>query len=92
MYPKILGKWRLLFGFCPECNSDAPKLYECPVCCYNKYRNRDTLWERFIEYHKYEDNGMSFYEKTIRLLITIIVIGVIALIVIGFFMLMFKYV
>lgn len=33
---KIVGKWRLLFGFCPQCNSDAPELYACPVCNYNK--------------------------------------------------------
>lgn len=23
-----------LWGFCPECNSDAPKLYDCKVCHY----------------------------------------------------------
>lgn len=23
---------RLLLGFCPMCNSDAPTLYDCPVC------------------------------------------------------------
>lgn len=28
------GKWRLLLGFCPMCNSDAPELYDCPCCHY----------------------------------------------------------
>ena len=23
---------RILFGMCPLCNSDAPKLYDCPMC------------------------------------------------------------
>ena len=30
----LIGKWRLLWGFCPYCNSDAPVLYNCPVCHY----------------------------------------------------------
>jgi len=33
---KLLTKFihwkRLLLGFCPKCNSDAPELYDCPVC------------------------------------------------------------
>jgi len=29
---KLIGRWRLLFGFCPACNSDAPELYDCRVC------------------------------------------------------------
>lgn len=88
---KFAGKFRLLFGFCPECNSDAPKLYECPVCCYNKYKNRDILWTRFLEYHKYHDNYMSFYETSIRFLIGIIVTGVILLLVTSFFVLTIAY-
>lgn len=27
-----LGRWRLLLSFCPQCNSDAPAVYSCPVC------------------------------------------------------------
>jgi len=30
----LVGKIRLLHGFCPMCNSDAPELYDCPVCNY----------------------------------------------------------
>lgn len=30
---RLLAWWRLLWGFCPECNSDAPELYTCLVCC-----------------------------------------------------------
>lgn len=25
------GRWRLHFGWCPECNSSPPRLF-CPVC------------------------------------------------------------
>jgi len=28
----IKGRLRLRYGFCPMCNSDAPELYDCPVC------------------------------------------------------------
>ncbi|MCK4782159.1 MAG: hypothetical protein KAV87_00300 [Desulfobacteraceae bacterium] len=29
---RFLGRWALLHGFCPRCNSDAPEVYECAVC------------------------------------------------------------
>jgi hypothetical protein len=28
----IGGRYRALLGFCPMCNSDAPELYDCPLC------------------------------------------------------------
>jgi len=28
----LLAKWRNFWGFCPECNSDAPEMYDCVVC------------------------------------------------------------
>ena len=31
----LQGYIRISFGFCPYCNSDAPLLYDCPVCCYD---------------------------------------------------------
>lgn len=56
MLVKINGWWRLLFGFCPKCNSDAPELYDCKVCEW--YRSSDKgmpnkatkkiWWSRFI--------------------------------------------
>lgn len=24
--------YRVMLGFCPLCNSDAPELYDCPIC------------------------------------------------------------
>lgn len=27
-----LGRWRLLFGYCPACNSGAPLMRDCPIC------------------------------------------------------------
>ena len=32
LYSEIVGKFRLLFGFCPKCNSDAPEIDTCNVC------------------------------------------------------------
>lgn len=26
------GRWALMHGFCPRCNSDAPEVYTCSVC------------------------------------------------------------
>jgi len=28
----FIGRYRLLFGFCPKCNSDAPAIDSCKVC------------------------------------------------------------
>jgi len=30
----LVGAVRLLWGLCPFCNSDAPALYDCPVCLH----------------------------------------------------------
>jgi len=51
---KLRGRWRLWWGFCPHCNSDAPELYDCPVCEY--YRGayppspetKQRWWSRFV--------------------------------------------
>jgi hypothetical protein len=51
----LCGKWRLMLGFCPYCNSDAPVLYDCPVCefytgSYPPAKNiKQTWWERYKE-------------------------------------------
>lgn len=52
---KLLGRWRLLFGNCPSCNSDAPEMYDCNTCDFkNNYNNRrkkdDRVywWGRFV--------------------------------------------
>lgn len=29
----LRAKLRILFGFCPKCNSDAPEMDTCYVCC-----------------------------------------------------------
>lgn len=28
----LMGRYRLFFGFCPKCNSDAPELDTCKIC------------------------------------------------------------
>ena len=52
---KLIGRWRLFWGNCPQCNSDAPEMYECDICDYiKKYNNRTKKedrvywWGRFI--------------------------------------------
>jgi hypothetical protein len=34
------GIWRTFWGWCPKCNSDAPELYKCNICNYNKIKER----------------------------------------------------
>ena len=29
---RAIGRYRLMWGFCPRCNSDAPAVYSCSVC------------------------------------------------------------
>lgn len=49
----IIGGWRLWRGYCPECNLDAPELYECPVCQYYSGRwppsedTKQAWWNRW---------------------------------------------
>jgi len=31
-FVKLRSRWRVLLGFCPMCNSDAPAVYNCPLC------------------------------------------------------------
>ena len=52
---RFIGKWRLWWSFCPQCNSDAPELYDCPVCKFYTgvypiaEKTRSEWWERFNE-------------------------------------------
>lgn len=47
---------RYIFGFCPECNSSAPKLYNCPICHGDKTspfnnKKRKYYWLRWRVLH-----------------------------------------
>lgn len=50
----IVGKWRMLFKFCPECNSSAPHCDTCEVCHDNReafYRFKEfkrLWWNRYV--------------------------------------------
>jgi hypothetical protein len=62
----IKGRIRLLFGFCPKCNSDAPKMYNCNVC--NWYQtglsgmpSKQTKIEWLQRFNKYIEQK-RFYE------------------------------
>jgi len=39
----IRGRFRLMNGFCPMCNSDAPELYDCPICDYYSSASGDKF-------------------------------------------------
>lgn len=28
----LRSRWRMFFGFCPACNTDAPETDTCPIC------------------------------------------------------------
>ena len=48
---KLTGWFRLfVWGVCPECNHDAPKLYDCKTCHYYselpRYRSQQTKEQR----------------------------------------------
>ena len=32
LFEKLIAKYRLSFGLCPKCNSDAPEIDNCDVC------------------------------------------------------------
>lgn len=46
----IIASFRLFFGFCPNCNSDAPKKYTCKICNNGEVKRRKELSERFDNY------------------------------------------
>ena len=56
-WKKLRGRFRMFWGFCPECNSDAPKMYDCKVCnWYTSSQNgmpikplKKMWWERFLQ-------------------------------------------
>lgn len=31
-FKDLNARWRMTFGFCPECNSDAPEMDKCKIC------------------------------------------------------------
>jgi hypothetical protein len=37
----LRSRWRMRFGFCPACNSDAPAIDTCPIC--HSYRIPDPF-------------------------------------------------
>lgn len=49
----VRGAIRLLFGFCPKCNSDAPEIYNCGICYWwsdfpPSYDLRKKWWNEFL--------------------------------------------
>lgn len=50
----LRARWRVWWGFCPACNSDAPALYECPVCRYYSGHYPPTRFRRRRWLRRYE--------------------------------------
>ena len=59
VFKRIRGCIRLwVWGVCPECNHDAPELYDCQICRYYqelpRYKNEQTkeqkrnVWRSFL--------------------------------------------
>ena len=53
----ICWKRIMLHGFCPECNSSAPELYNCPICKHDtespfNTNKRKELWSEWKKYHE----------------------------------------
>ena len=59
---------RHLFGFCPECNSSAPEIDNCPICHndrtspFNK-KKKKRYWLRWRVLHGYTHNHYTNEEK-----------------------------
>ena len=51
---RVLGKFRIVLGECPRCNSDAPNLYDCPVCQFGKVP-KEFLWANFLLWRSGKD-------------------------------------
>lgn len=64
---RLRGGWRLAWGFCPKCNSDAPAKDTCTVCrwTYVLYPVvfppppplRKVWWQTFLRGIKEDHNG-----------------------------------
>ncbi len=53
MIRRLVGWYRLLWGYCPACNSDAPAIDSCYVCRgitgegVPAIKDKPLAWERF---------------------------------------------
>ena len=64
IFKKLNGRIRMMFLCCPECNTTAPKLYNCKVCEGKMYPYTDNtltmsckfekriVWKRFLNQQK----------------------------------------
>ena len=57
---KYISGWHsYIWGYCPECNSDAPELYDCSVCEWDTMSpfrrvKKKKYWNKFKEINGYE--------------------------------------
>lgn len=47
VFKYIQGLFRITFGFCPACNSDAPEIYHCTTCKSNTLPKK-YWWKSFL--------------------------------------------
>lgn len=59
MFKRLLYAWRLWWGLCPVCNSDAPAIDTCECCHgWQGYPLTDEQKYRYVEYlHGLEEEG-----------------------------------
>lgn len=50
---RVIGSYRMLWGWCPRCNSDAPHIYTCAICKSEGWqfsdRTQEVVWRRFVD-------------------------------------------
>jgi hypothetical protein len=57
-----------IFGFCPQCNSDAPNIDMCEVCNGDRLSpfgkiKRKKYWEKYKKYVDYTKNPIDYYKS-----------------------------
>ena len=53
----LYGWWRIIWGFCPMCNSDAPELDTCEFCgSFRGWRDKQARSE--LKYKWSKHNGI----------------------------------
>jgi hypothetical protein len=56
------GLWRVYWGHCPVCNSDAPKIDSCSFCSsYRGYRDKKARAELRYEWAEFCGRAYEYF-------------------------------
>ncbi len=50
--------FRMMFKECPECNSDAPAIYDCPICSGGNLAHMDWVRRRWVRRDLYQKHNL----------------------------------